>query len=157
MNIKLIFIGKENAEYLQDAINQYISKIKFYNSFEVVAIPYLKNSKSMTEEEQKKKEGAFILKKIYPQDFVVLLDEQGKEQQSVAFAQYLQQQFNTSKKNLIFIIGGAYGFSKDVYMRANDKLSFSKMTFPHLLTRLIFIEQLYRAFTILRNEPYHHI
>lgn len=157
MKIKLIFIGKEHAEVFQDAITQYQNKLKFYNTFEMVAIPYLKNTKNLSIEEQKKKEGENILKKIDNSDFVILMDEMGKELSSTAFADLIQQQLNSGIKTLVFVIGGAYGFSQEVYTRAQRKISLSQMTFPHLLARLIFIEQLYRAFTILHKEPYHHI
>lgn len=157
MKIKLIFIGKEHAEVFQDAIAQYQNKLKFYNTFEMVAIPYLKNTKNLSIEEQKKKEGENILKKIDNSDFVILMDEMGKELSSTAFADLIQQQLNSGIKTLVFVIGGAYGFSQEVYTRAQRKISLSQMTFPHLLARLIFIEQLYRAFTILHKEPYHHI
>lgn len=157
MKIKLLFIGKEKAEEFQDAIDQYIDKLKYYTTFEIVSIPYLKNAKNMTFEKQKEEEGILILKKIDNTDYVILLDENGKEYTSVKFAENIQNQLNKGIKNLIFVIGGAYGFSKEVYARGNEKISLSKMTFPHLMTRLIFVEQLYRAFTILKNEPYHHI
>lgn len=156
MKIRLLYIGKEDADLLDAAINAYIKKINFYNVFEVQAIPYLKNNKSLSFDDQKKREGELILKKIEPKEFVVLLDERGKELDSVQFSQFLQQQLNSGVKNLVFIIGGAYGFSQEVYDRGNYKLSLSKMTFPHIMTRLIFMEQLYRGFSILKNEPYHH-
>ncbi|MDL2296341.1 23S rRNA (pseudouridine(1915)-N(3))-methyltransferase RlmH [Bacteroidales bacterium OttesenSCG-928-B11] len=156
MKIKLLFIGKEDADELQVAISSYSKKINYYNVFEQLAIPYLKNSKSLSFDEQKKREGELIMKKIEPKDFVVLLDEKGGELGSVQFANLLQQQLNSGVKSLVFVIGGAYGFSQEVYARGNYKLSLSKMTFPHIVTRLIFAEQLYRAFTILKNEPYHH-
>ncbi len=157
MKIKLLYIGKENSENLQDAIQQYQEKLKFYTSFEMIAIPYLKNTKSLSIEEQKKKEGELILKKIETNDYVILMDEYGKEFTSIGFSELIQQQLNSGIKTLIFVIGGAYGFSQDVFARAQRKISLSKMTFPHLLARLIFVEQLYRAFTILKKEPYHHI
>lgn len=157
MKIKLLYVGKEHADVFQDAILQYQEKLKFYNPFEMVAIPYLKNTKSLSVEEQKKKEGELILKKIDAGDFVILMDEFGKEFTSVGFSELIQQQLNSGIKTLVFVIGGAYGFSQEVFARAQRKISLSQMTFPHLLTRLIFVEQLYRAFTILRKEPYHHI
>jgi 23S rRNA (pseudouridine1915-N3)-methyltransferase len=156
MKIKLLFIGKENLEELQTASQDYISKINNYNSFEIEAIPYLKNTKSLTIEIQKKQEGELFLKKITSQDIVVLLDERGKECSSLQFSQFIQQRFNSGCKNVLFLIGGAYGFSEEMYQRANYTLSMSKMTFPHKLARLLFVEQLYRAFTILKGEPYHH-
>jgi 23S rRNA (pseudouridine1915-N3)-methyltransferase len=156
MKIKLLFIGKENLEELQTASQDYISKINNYNLFEIEAISYLKNTKSLPIELQKKQEGDLFLKKITSQDVVVLLDEKGKEVSSLQFSQFIQQRFNSGGKNLLFIIGGAYGFSEELYQRANFTLSMSKMTFPHKLARLFFVEQLYRAFTILKGEPYHH-
>jgi 23S rRNA (pseudouridine1915-N3)-methyltransferase len=156
MNIELLCIGKENADAFEEALGQYIKKIKLYNNFDMAVIPYLKNTKSMSFEEQKRKEGELLLKKISPSDCVVLLDERGKEISSVEFANFLQQKMNSGIKKLVFVIGGAYGFSEAVYQRQNAKISLSKLTFPHLMTRLIFTEQLYRAFTILHNEPYHH-
>lgn len=156
MKIKLLYIGKEDGDNLDDAIQSYHKKITFYTPFETCAIPYLKNSKSLSADEQKKREGELILKKIEVADFVVLLDERGRELDSIQLSQFIQQQLNIGTKNLIFIIGGAYGFSQEVYERANYKLSLSRMTFPHIMTRLIFAEQLYRGFSILKNEPYHH-
>ena len=156
MRIRLLFIGKLDLEELQVVSGDYISKINNYNSFEVEAIPYLKNTKSLTMELQKKQEGELFLKKITAQDIVVLLDERGKEYTSVQFSQFIQQRLNSGCKNLLFLIGGAYGFSEELYQRANFTLSMSKMTFPHKLARLFFVEQLYRGFTILKGEPYHH-
>jgi 23S rRNA (pseudouridine1915-N3)-methyltransferase len=156
MKIKLLFIGKENLEELQAASQDYVSKINNYNPFEIEAIPYLKNTKSLPIELQKKQEGELFLKKIHSQDVVVLLDERGKEVSSLQFSQFIQQRFNSGGKNLLFLIGGAYGFSEELYQRANFSISLSKMTFPHKLARLLFAEQLYRAFTILKGEPYHH-
>lgn len=156
MKIKLLYIGKEDAELFQQGIDFYTRKIQFYNPFEVVVIPYLKNTKSLSVMEQKKREGELILKKLESSDFVVLLDENGKVKSSVEFSNLIQQSLNQGHKTVAFIIGGAYGFSEEVYQRSNLKLSLSKMTFPHLMTRLIFVEQLYRSFTILKNEPYHH-
>ena len=157
MKIKLLFIGKENLEELQTAAQDYISKINNYNSFDIEAIPYIKNTKSLSIELQKKQEGELFLKKISSQDIVVLLDECGKEYRSIQFSQFMQQRLNSGCKNVLFLIGGAYGFSEELYQRANFTLSMSKMTFPHKLARLFFLEQLYRAFTILKGEPYHHL
>ena len=156
MNIELLCIGKDNADAFEEALGQYVKKIKLYNNFDIVVIPYLKNTKSMSFEEQKRREGELLLKKIAPSDCVVLLDERGKEMTSVGFSEFLQQKMNSGVKKLVFVIGGAYGFSEAVYQRQNAKISFSKLTFPHLMIRLIFAEQLYRAFTILHHEPYHH-
>ena len=156
MKIKLLFIGKSQADVFQEALVQYIKKINHYFSFEQVAIPYLKSSKTLSQDEQKKLEGEQILKKISANDYVVLLDERGKQLSSLEFSSFIQQQANAGFKNLVFIIGGAYGFSHEVYQRKNQDISLSKMTFPHIMTRLIFAEQLYRACTILNHEPYHH-
>ncbi|MDR3047361.1 MAG: 23S rRNA (pseudouridine(1915)-N(3))-methyltransferase RlmH [Bacteroidales bacterium] len=157
MKITLIVIGKENAEIFEEAVNYYFKKINFYSFFEIMAIPYLKNCKFLSVEEQKKTEGELFLKKIDTTDFVVVLDENGKKLSSVDFASFIQQNMNAGLKKLVFLIGGAYGFSEAVYARKNYSLSLSNMTFPHIMTRLIFSEQLYRAFTILNHEPYHHI
>ena len=155
MKAKLIFIGKEDAETLQPAIMAYVTKIKFYIAFETDAIPYLKNTK-LSVEEQKKQEGLLFLKKIDSSDFVVLLDEHGKELSSIDLSQFMQQQMIRGTKRVVFLIGGAYGFSDEVYQRANYQIALSRMTFPHILTRLILAEQLYRAMTIWKGEPYHH-
>jgi 23S rRNA (pseudouridine1915-N3)-methyltransferase len=156
MKIKLLFIGKLQADVFQEALMQYIRKINHYFSFEQVAIPYLKNNKTLSQDEQKKLEGELILKKISANDYVILLDERGRQFSSVEFSAFIQQQANAGSKNMVFIIGGVYGFSSDVYLRKNQSVSLSKMTFPHIMTRLIFAEQLYRACTILHHEPYHH-
>lgn len=156
MKIKLLHIGKEDAEQFQTALEMYVKKISFYNPFESIAIPYLKNTKALSIAEQKKREGEVLLKKIEASDFVILLDENGKEKTSVEFSTLIQQHLNAATKNLVFVIGGAYGFSEELYDRGNQKMALSKMTFPHMMTRLIFSEQLYRSFTILKNEPYHH-
>lgn len=156
MKIRLLYIGKADAAEVDAAVVSYQNKIKFYVPYEVEAIPYLKNTK-LSVEEQKKQEGVLLLKKMENSDFVVLLDEHGKEMTSVGFSQFIQQQMVRGTKRLVFVIGGAYGFSEDVYQRGNAKIALSKMTFPHILTRLIFAEQLYRAMTILKGEPYHHI
>ncbi len=156
MNIELLCIGKDSADAFEEAIKQYVKKIKLYNNFDITVVPYLKNTKSLSFDEQKKREGELFLKKITNSDHVVLLDERGKELTSMEFSKFLQQQMNSGVKKLVFVIGGAYGFSEAVYQRQNACVSLSKLTFPHLMTRLIFTEQLYRAFTILHNEPYHH-
>lgn len=156
MKVRLIYIGKEDSGALESAVEAYVKKIKFYVPFEIEAIPYLKNTK-LAVEEQKKQEGQLILKKMEPSDYVILLDEHGKEMTSVGFSKLMQQQMASGRKVLDFVIGGAYGFSEEVYQRANAQMSLSQMTFPHIVTRLIFTEQLYRAMTILRGEPYHHV
>ncbi len=156
MQIKLLAIGKTDHVAIQTLIEEYSKRLGFYVRFEFEQIPDLKNSKGLSEQVQKEKEGALILKKIQAGDELVLLDEQGKQFSSIDFSDYLQKKMNAGLKQLIFVIGGPYGFSPEVYERAQGKLSLSKMTFSHQMVRVFFIEQLYRAFTILRNEPYHH-
>ena len=156
MNIKLIAIGKTDSAALQQLISTYEKRLVRYINFELQLLPDIKNSKSLTEELQKIKEGEFILSNVESSHYLILLDERGKEYTSVAFADELQKKMNTSIKQLTFVIGGPYGFSQEVYNRANGKLSLSKLNFSHQMVRLFFIEQLYSAFTILRNEPYHH-
>ena len=156
MQITFLVVGKTSEQYIQEGINEYSKRISRYVRFDMKDIPYLKNTKNLPESVQKQKEGEQILKQIEKQDFVVLLDDKGKEVDSLAFANMLQARINQSVKRLVFVVGGAYGFSKDVYDRANSKLSLSKMTFSHQIIRMLFLEQLYRGFTILNNEPYHH-
>ena len=156
MNIKLIAVGKTDNPALQQLISTYEKRLSYYINFELQLLPDIKNSKSLSEEQQKIKEGEFILSYVEPSHHLILLDERGKEYTSIAFADELQKKMNTGIKQLTFVIGGPYGFSQAVYQRANNKLSLSKLTFSHQMIRLFFLEQLYRAFTILRNEPYHH-
>lgn len=156
MKIQLILIGKTTENYLIEGFSLYEKRINNYIDFKTTVIPELKNAKNLSFELIKKQESELILKQITNNDFVVLLDENGKNNNSVEFAKFINSQMLKSIKNLVFIVGGAYGFSENVYARANDKISLSKMTFSHQLVRLIFAEQLYRAFTILNNEPYHH-
>ncbi|WP_315542296.1 23S rRNA (pseudouridine(1915)-N(3))-methyltransferase RlmH [Capnocytophaga leadbetteri] len=156
MNIKLIAVGKTDNPALQQLISTYEKRLSYYINFELQLLPDIKNSKSLSEEQQKIKEGEFILSYVEPSHHLILLDERGKEYTSIAFADELQKKMNTGIKQLTFVIGGPYGFSQAVYQRANNKLSLSKLTFSHQMIRLFFVEQLYRAFTILRNEPYHH-
>lgn len=156
MTIKLIAIGKTDNRQLTLLIDDYIKRLGFYIKFSLDIIPDIKNSKNLSEVQQKQKEGELILKKISSTDTLILLDENGKQCDSVDFSSYLQKHMNSGIKQLVFVIGGPYGFSEDVYKKANGKLSLSKMTFSHQMIRLFFIEQLYRGFTILRNEPYHH-
>ena len=155
MKTILILVGKTTDKHFQAGIADYVDRIGHYMPFELVTIPELKNTKSLTEEQQKAAEGELILKQLQPADTVVLLDEHGRELRSVEFARWLEQKRNTARR-LVFIIGGPYGFSPAVYARANEQLSLSKMTFSHQMVRAIFAEQLYRAFTILKGEPYHH-
>ena len=156
MNIKLIAVGKTDNPALQQLISTYEKRLSYYINFDLQLLPDIKNSKSLSEEQQKIKEGELILSYVEPSHHLVLLDERGKEYTSIAFADELQKKMNTGIKQLTFVIGGPYGFSQAVYQRANSKLSLSKLTFSHQMIRLFFVEQLYRAFTILRNEPYHH-
>ncbi|MBT8310471.1 MAG: 23S rRNA (pseudouridine(1915)-N(3))-methyltransferase RlmH [Flavobacteriaceae bacterium] len=156
MTIKLIAIGKTDNKELQSLINEYAKRLGHYIRFEFDIIPDIKNTKNLSETQQKQKEGELILKRINNSDVMILLDEIGKQYNSVEFADYLQKHMNSGIKQLVFVIGGPYGFSQEVYSKAKGKLSLSKMTFSHQMIRLFFIEQLYRGFTILRNEPYHH-
>lgn len=156
MKITLLLIGKTNDDYLKKGIGIYQDRLKNYITFELKTIPELKKTKSLSELQQKEQEGQLILELLKPQDTVLLLDEHGEEYSSVNFSSFLQKKMLSGIKNLIFVIGGPYGFSDKVYQRANGKISLSKMTFSHQMIRLIFIEQLYRAFTILKGEPYHH-
>jgi 23S rRNA (pseudouridine1915-N3)-methyltransferase len=156
MTIKLLAIGKTDNKDLQALIDDYQKRLGFYIKFEFEIIPDLKKVKNLSEDQQKVKEGELILNKLSNTDVLVLLDENGKQFDSVGFSNYLQKHMNSGIKRLVFVIGGPYGFSPDVYQKANGKISLSKMTFSHQMIRLFVIEQLYRGFTILRNEPYHH-
>lgn len=156
MQIKLIAIGKTDHPAIQKLIEEYSSRLGFYIRFEWEIIPDLKNTKSLSEQNQKEKEGELILKKIQTSDELILLDERGKTYSSMEFSDYLQKKMNSGLKQLVLVIGGPYGFSEAVYARAKGKISLSKMTLSHQMIRPFLIEQLYRAFTILRNEPYHH-
>ena len=156
MKIKLLFIGKTDDSCLQRLMDNYEKRIKNLSVFERIIIPDLKNTKNLSEKQQKEKEGSLLLQKLVPSDFVVLLDEKGKEMVSIQFSNFLQKQMNAGLKNLVFVIGGPYGFSEKVYQRANTKIALSQMTFSHQLVRLIFLEQLYRGLAILNNHPYHH-
>lgn len=156
MQIRLIAVGKTDHAAIQTLLEEYSKRLGFYIKFEMEIIPDLKNSKNLSEASQKEKEGELILKKVQSSDELMLLDEQGKQYSSVDFSDYLQKKMNAGLKQLIFVIGGPYGFSAEVYQRANGKISLSKMTFSHQMVRVFFVEQLYRAFTILKNEPYHH-
>ena len=156
MKIKLIVVGKTNATYLVKGEREYENRLKHYTKFEEVMIPDVKQVVKRSENELKKKEGQLILHKIQNSDHVILLDEKGKSLSSIDFANFLQQKMNSSLKSLVFVVGGAFGFSDEVYQRANSKLSLSKMTFSHQMVRLIFKEQLYRGLSILRGEKYHH-
>ena len=155
MKTILILVGKTADKHFQAGISDYAERIGHYMPFDIVTIPELRNTKSLTEQQQKTMEGELILKQLQPSDTVVLLDEHGSELRSVDFARWLSQK-QQSARRLVFVIGGPYGFAEAVYARANEKLSLSKMTFSHQMVRLIFTEQLYRACTIIKGEPYHH-
>jgi len=156
MKIKLIAIGKTDNKNLQSLMEDYSKRLGFYVSFDFELIPDIKNVKNLSETQQKQAEGSEIVKRLIKSDTLILLDEKGNTYSSVQFSQFLQKKMNSGLKTLVFVIGGPYGFSDEIYQRANGKVSLSSMTFSHQMVRLFFIEQLYRAFTILRNEPYHH-
>lgn len=155
MKTVLILIGRTVNKHFAAGIDDYVGRTAHYMPFEVKVIPELKNTKSLTESQQKEREGELALKLLQPSDTLVLLDEHGQELRSVEFATWLQARQNTARR-LVFLIGGPYGFSPAVYERANEKLSLSRMTFSHQMVRLVFAEQIYRACTIIRGEPYHH-
>jgi 23S rRNA (pseudouridine1915-N3)-methyltransferase len=156
MNIRLIAIGKTDNKNLQSLIDEYTKRLSFYVKFDLEVIPDIKNVKNLSEAQQKEKEGELILAKINVTDHLILLDENGKTFNSLGFSDYLQKKMNTGIKTLVFVIGGPYGFSENVYQKAHGKVSLSEMTFSHQMVRLFVIEQIYRGFTILQNEPYHH-
>ena len=156
MRTVLILVGKTVNKHFVELIDDYAARVKHYIGFDIITISELKNTKNLSADQQKQQEGELILKQVQAGDYVVLLDEHGKELRSVEFSKYMEQRMQTVGKRLVFVIGGPYGFSPDVYGRANEKMSLSKMTFSHQMVRLIFIEQLYRAMTIMRGEPYHH-
>ncbi|MCL5245406.1 23S rRNA (pseudouridine(1915)-N(3))-methyltransferase RlmH [Cellulophaga sp. 20_2_10] len=156
MTIKLLAIGKTDNKNLQALIAEYEKRLGHYIKFDLDIIPDIKNVKNLSEAQQKEKEGELILKKLTPTDVLVLLDENGKQFTSVDFSDYLQKKMNAGIKQLVFVIGGPYGFSDAIYTTAKGKISLSKMTFSHQMVRLFVVEQIYRGFTILRNEPYHH-
>lgn len=156
MKFALLVVGRTVEKHYITAINDYVERIKHYTPFDMEVIPELKSTKSLSMEQQKEKEGELILKALQPGDVVVLLDEHGKEFRSIEFAEWAEKKMHTVNKRLVFIIGGPYGFSKDVYAAAQEKISLSKMTFSHQMIRLIFVEQLYRAMNILAGGPYHH-
>jgi 23S rRNA (pseudouridine1915-N3)-methyltransferase len=156
MNIRLLAIGKTDNKSLQSLIDEYTKRLSFYIKFDLEVIPDIKNVKNLSEAQQKEKEGELILSKISATDQLILLDENGSTFSSVAFSDYLQKKMNAGIKTLVFVIGGPYGFSEEVYKKAQGKVSLSEMTFSHQMVRLFVIEQLYRGFTILKNEPYHH-
>ncbi|MBQ2111888.1 MAG: 23S rRNA (pseudouridine(1915)-N(3))-methyltransferase RlmH [Bacteroidales bacterium] len=156
MKITLLTVGKTDKDWVRQGLDIYVSRLKHYIPFSIVEIPELKNAAAMSKEQIKTKEGELILKNIRPTDDVILLDERGKEFSSVELAKIIQDKISYVGKDIVYVIGGAYGFSDAVYQRADSKLSLSRMTFSHQMVRAIFAEQIYRAFTIMRGEPYHH-
>lgn len=156
MTIKLLAVGKTDNKQLQHLISEYENRLRHYVKFELEVIADIKNVKNLSERQQKEKEGEQLLKKLNNTDILILLDENGNQHSSIDFANYLQKKMNSGIKQLVFAIGGPYGFSDEVYEKSQGKLSLSKMTFSHQMVRLFVVEQIYRAFTILKNEPYHH-
>ncbi|MGJ8666250.1 MAG: 23S rRNA (pseudouridine(1915)-N(3))-methyltransferase RlmH [Patiriisocius sp.] len=156
MKITLLAIGKTDNKQLISLTETYIKRLNHYVNFSFEIIPDIKKAKNLTEAQQKTAEGEEILKRLNTSDTLIILDEKGKTYTSEKFADFLQKQMNSGLKNLVFVIGGPYGFSEEIYARANGKISLSPMTFSHQMVRLFFVEQLYRGFTILKNEPYHH-
>ena len=156
MNIKLLVISKTDSSYLQEGIEVYVKRLKHYVNFELEVIPALRDQKGASPDEIKEREAVLLLKRLEGADRIVLLDEHGKEHTSVGFSEFLQKQMNSGVRTLVFVVGGAFGFAPSVYNVAHEKVSLSQMTFNHQMVRLFFVEQLYRAFTILRHEPYHN-
>ncbi|WP_431121682.1 23S rRNA (pseudouridine(1915)-N(3))-methyltransferase RlmH [Flagellimonas flava] len=156
MQITLIAIGKTDSAELSTLINIYEKRLGHYVKFQFKVLPDVKNTKNLSESQQKEKEGELLLSQIHSSDHLVLLDENGKHYNSMEFSKFLQKKMNSGLRNLVLVIGGPYGFSDSVYARSQEKLSLSHMTFSHQMVRLFLVEQLYRGFTILRNEPYHH-
>ncbi len=155
MKTVLIQVGKTVNKHIVACISDYTERLGYYMPFDLIVIPELKNTKNLTEEQQKTMEGDLVLKQVQPSDTIVLLDEHGKDFRSIEFANWLENKRNTARR-LVFVIGGPYGFSPAIYERAQEKISLSKMTFSHQMVRLVFLEQLYRACTIIKGEPYHH-
>lgn len=156
MKITLLTVGKTEDKYILEGIEKYLKRLKHYIKFEIIEIPELKKTKSLSEDQQKSKEAEMIFKQLNHTNHVVLLDERGKELSSMHFADFMNKKMIGSVQQLVFIVGGPYGFDASLHQRAQDKLSLSKMTFSHQMVRLFFVEQVYRAFTILKGEPYHH-
>lgn len=156
MKITLLTVGKTDKDWVRQGMEIYVSRLKHYIPFAVVEIPELKNVSALTKDQIKTREGELILKNIKPTDDLILLDERGKEYTSVELAKVIQDKISYVGKDMVYVIGGAYGFSDAVYQRANSKMSLSRMTFSHQMVRAIFVEQIYRAFTIMKGEPYHH-
>ena len=156
MKITLLTIGKTEDKYLLEGLDIYLKRLKHYISFKILEIPELKGTKSLSREQQKSKEAELILKNIHSTDHVILLDEKGQEFSSKQFSTFLNKKMVGGQQHLVFIVGGPYGFSEEIYLRSNEKISLSRMTYSHQMIRLLFTEQLYRAYTILKGEPYHH-
>ena len=156
MDLKLVTVGKTDVKWVKEGLDLYVSRLRHYVPFILIDIPQLKNVSAFSQEQIKEKEGELILKQVTPGDSVILLDERGKEYRSVEWAEWIRQRLARGGKGLVFVIGGAYGFSQAVYDRAEGMISLSRMTFSHQMVRTVFAEQLYRAFTIIRGEPYHH-
>ena len=156
MRITLLTVGKTDVKWVKEGLDLYCSRLVHYVPFQVVEIPELKNASALSRDQIKSREGELVLKNLRPSDEVILLDEKGREYRSTDFAALLQEKLSRSSRDLVFVIGGAYGFSPEVYSRADGKMSLSQMTFSHQMVRTMFAEQLYRAFTIIKGEPYHH-
>ena len=156
MNIDLLVVGKTDSAEIQSLVATYLKRLNFYTRVTLVTLPDLKNTRNISAESQKRQEGELLMRQFADGDYVVLLDEKGAEMRSVEFSMWLQKRMNSGVRRLCFVIGGPYGFSKTVYDRADESISLSRMTFSHQIIRAILAEQLYRAFTIIRNEPYHH-
>ena len=156
MKMTMLAVGKTDVEWVRGGLELYLSRLRHYVPFSICELPELKNASSLTEEMIREKEGELVLRSVKPSDEVILLDERGEEYSSVGFASMLENRISRGRRDIVFVIGGAYGFSSPVYERADGKISLSKMTFSHQMVRTIFAEQLYRAFTIMKGEPYHH-
>ncbi|MGA2405491.1 MAG: 23S rRNA (pseudouridine(1915)-N(3))-methyltransferase RlmH [Bacteroidales bacterium] len=156
MKIALLQTGKITDKHILELVDLYSNRIKKYTGFEIITLPDVKNTKNMPVQEQKTKEATKIIQSVTDDDYIILLDERGKELRTLEFSGVLEKMFLLPKKRIVFVIGGPWGFSEAVYKRADYKMSLSKMTYPHQLVRLLFLEQLYRVFTIIKGEPYHH-
>lgn len=156
MKITFLVLGKTDDKYINEGIAKYLGRLKHYIKFELIEIPDLKNTKNLREDQQKAKEAELLQKALNPTDHVILLDEKGAEFTSRQFSEFLNKKMVSGIQNLVFIVGGPYGFDESIYKLANGKISLSKLTFSHQMVRLFFIEQIYRGFTILKGEPYHH-
>ncbi len=156
MKILLLTIGNTDKKYMKEGIDDYVKRLTFYLPFEIKIIPDLKNRSALSEDLQKEKEGLLILNQVLPGDYLILLDERGTEFSSLEFSKWMEKKMIAGLRQLVFVIGGPYGFSKMVYQRADFKIAMSQLTFSHQMVRMIFVEQIYRAMTIIKNEPYHH-